>query len=225
VWVAQGRLADALDWAREQHLSPQDDLSYRREFEHITLARVLLAQHKSGRAAHSLLEAVGLLERLLSAAEHGERADGALEVLVLLALAHQTNGDIPAALIPLERALTLAEPEGYVRTFVDEGPPMAVLLESAAKHGIAPIYARQLLTAFGTAEERPPAKQDLIEPLSERELEVLHLLAQGLSNQEISTRLFLALDTVKGHNRKIFSKLQVQRRTEAIARARALGLL
>ena len=138
VWVAQGRLGEALDWAREQGLSAEDDLSYLREFEHITLARVLLAQYKSDRADRSILEAMGLLERLLQAAEAGERTGSVIEILVLQALAHQMQGDIPAALVPLERALTLAEPEGYVRIFVDEGPPMAVLLEEAAKHGIAP---------------------------------------------------------------------------------------
>ena len=157
VWVAQGRLGEALGWAREQGLSVDDDLSYLREFEHITLARVLLARYKSDRADRSILEAMGLLERLLQAAEEGERTGSVIEILVLQALAHQTQGDIPAALVPLERALTLAEPEGYVRMFVDEGPPMAVLLEEAAKHGIAPNYVRQLLTAFGSGcrTERP----------------------------------------------------------------------
>ena len=130
VWVAQGRLGEALGWAREQGLSAEDDLSYLREFEHITLARVLLARYKSDRADRSMLEAMGLLERLLQAAEAGERTGSVIEILVLQALAHQMQGDIPAALVPLERALTLAEPEGYVRIFVDEGPPMAALLRS-----------------------------------------------------------------------------------------------
>ena len=151
VWVAQGRLGEALDWAREQGLSAEDDLSYLREFEHITLARVLLARYKSDRADRSMHEAMGLLERLLQAAEAGERTGSVIEILVLQALAHQMQGDIPAALVPLERALTLAEPEGYVRMFVDEGTPMAVLLEEAAKHGIAPNYVRRLLAAFGAA--------------------------------------------------------------------------
>src|SRR2546430_16610847 len=135
VWVAQGRLGEALDWAREQGLSVSDDLSYLREFEHVTLARVLLARSKSDRADRSLREAMGLLERLLQAAEEGERTGSVIEILVLQALAHQRQGEIPAALVPLELALTLAEPKGYVRIFVDEGPPMAVLLEKAAKHG------------------------------------------------------------------------------------------
>ena len=101
VWVAQGRLGEALDWAREQGLSAEDDLSYLREFEHITLARVLLARYKSDRADRSMREAMGLLERLLQAAEEGERTGSVIEILVLQALAHQTQGDIPAALAPL----------------------------------------------------------------------------------------------------------------------------
>ena len=121
MWVAQGRLGEALGWAREQGLSADDDLSYLREFEHITLARVLLARYKSDREDRSIHEAMGLLERLLQAAEAGERTGSVIEILVLQALAHQAQGDIPAALVPLERALTLAEPEGYVRIFVDEG--------------------------------------------------------------------------------------------------------
>jgi ATP/maltotriose-dependent transcriptional regulator MalT len=231
VWVAQGRFGEALGWAREQGLEASDDLSYLREFEHITLARVLLARYPVDRTDRSIHGAVGLLERLLQAAQEGRRMGNVLEILLLQALAHQAQGDLPAALVPLERALTLAEPEGYVRSFVDEGSPMAVLLEEAAKHGIAPNYVRQLLAAFEAEKQQsentsyPPPAQPLIEPLSPRELEVLHLIAQGLSNQEISERLFLALGTVKGHNQQIFGKLQVQRRTEAVARARELGLL
>jgi LuxR family transcriptional regulator, maltose regulon positive regulatory protein len=231
VWVAQGRLGEALGWAREQGLEASDDLSYLREFNHITLARVLLARYRGDRTDRSMYGVVGLLERLLPAAQAGGRMGNVLEILLLQALAHQTQGDLPAALVPLERALTLAEPEGYVRSFVDEGPPMAVLLEEAAKHGIAPNYVRQLLAAFEAEKQQsennsyPPPAQPLIEPLSPREVEVLQLIAQGLSNQEISERLFLALGTVKGHNQQIFGKLQVQRRTEAVARARELGLL
>src|SRR2546423_11685991 len=130
VWVAQGRLGETFDWAREQGLSVSDDLSYLREFEHITLARVLLARSKSDRTEYSMLEAVELLERLLQAAEAGKRTGSIIEILLLQALAHQMQGDISAALVPLERALMLAEPEGYVRIFVDEGPPMAVMLRS-----------------------------------------------------------------------------------------------
>jgi LuxR family maltose regulon positive regulatory protein len=239
MWVAQGKLGEALNWAREQGLSPDDKLSYLREFEHITLARILLALYKSDHADRSILEVMGLLERLLKAAEEGGRTGSAIEILALQALAHQAQGDSPTALMPLHRALKLAEPEGYVRTFLDEGPPMAQLLSEAVARGIMPGFIGKLLAVFVAEEQKsegksnlPPALpeghrggESLSEPLSQRELEILRLIAQGLSNREISQRLFLALNTVKGHNQKIYSKLQVQSRTEAIARARELDLL
>ena len=127
----------------------------------------------------------------------------------------------------LGEALALAEPGGFIRIFVDEGMPMARLLSEAAAHGIMPDYTGRLLAAFEAEPYLSPAPpaQPLTEPLSQRELEVLQLIAQGLSNREISERLFLALDTVKGHNRSIFGKLLVKRRTEAVAKARSLGIL
>jgi LuxR family transcriptional regulator, maltose regulon positive regulatory protein len=231
VWVAQGRLAEALGWTREQGLSAHDDLSYLREFEHITLARVLLARYKSDREEHSIHEAMELLECLLQAAEEGGRMGSVIEILMLQALAHEVQGDSSTALVPLERALSLAEPEGYVRVFVDEGRPMAQLLSEAAAHGIMPAYTTKLLAVLESEEHKSEEgshrfpTESVVEPLSQRELEVLRLIARGLSNREISQRLFLALSTVKGHNRIIFSKLMVQRRTEAVARARELGLL
>ena len=227
VWVAQGRLAEALDWAREHDLSAHDDLTYLREFEHITLARVLLARYKSEREERSIHEAMKLLERLQKAAEAGERTGRAIEILVLQALAHEAQGDIPAALGPLQRSLGLAEPEGYVRVFVDEGAPMARLLSEAAAHGIMPNYTGKLLAAFEAEAHKgeDESYSSLVEPLSQRELEVLQLIARGLSNREIGERLFLALDTVKGHNRRIFGKLSVGRRTEAVEKARSLNIL
>jgi LuxR family maltose regulon positive regulatory protein len=149
----------------------------------------------------------------------------------------QALGNIPLAFGPLERALTLAEPEGYVRVFVAEGAPMAELLtgmNAGRENGKLALseavhrYIRSLLVSFGKQEDRLPSirsHQALVEPLSQREVEVLRLIAQGLSNREIGERLFLSLNTVKGHNQKIFGKLQVQNRTEAVARARELGLL
>jgi len=238
VWIAQGRLTEATAWAQEQGLAADDKLSYLREFEHITLARLLLARYQSEQAVYLIDEAMDLLARLLYAAEAGERMGSVIEILLLQALAHAALGDIPSALAPLERALTLAEPEGYVRLFADERAPMACLLTEAAARGIKPDYIPRLLAAFEAGEPKgepnppppvsptpAPSAQPLIEPLSEREIEVLHLIAQGLSNRAIADRLFIALSTVKGHNRVIFGKLQVQRRTEAVARARELGLL
>jgi LuxR family maltose regulon positive regulatory protein len=161
-----------------------------------------------------------------------------LKVMALQAVALQAHGEHDNALQVLGDVLALAEPGGFIRIFVDEGTPMAELLTMMKdkKDERMNEYIHKLLTAFGQEEKLhsssfiPSASlrtglQPLIEPLSQRELEVLQLIAQGLSNREISERLFLALDTVKGHNRRIYGKLQVQRRTEAIARARELGLL
>jgi len=231
VWVSQGRLDEALAWAREEGLSVENELSYLREFDHITLARVLLARYQSDRAGGSISGVVGLLERLLKAAEEGGRKGSVIEILVLQAIAYHAQGDLPAALLPLQHALALAEPEGYVRMFLDEGSSMMQLIREASAREIMPDYTDKLLAAFEAekrkSEDKPdlPPAQPLIEPLSQRELKILQLVAQGLSNREIGERLFLALDTIKGHNRKIFDKLQVQSRTEAIARARELGLL
>ena len=187
-------------------------------------ARVLLAQDDPA-AAMAVLEPLG--RRL----EAQGWADELLRALVLQAVArHAIRGDgiTPHA---LSEALALAEPGGFIRLFVDEGAPMAELLYAARAQGIRPEYVGTLLAAFQleAKDERPvssaPGPASWAGPLSPRELEVLRLIADGLSNQEIGRRLFLALDTVKGHNRRIFEKLSVRRRTEAVARARELGLL
>jgi LuxR family maltose regulon positive regulatory protein len=225
VWLEKGRMGEALGWVREQGLSVSDDLSYRREFDHITLTRVLLALYESERQDRSWLEAMGLLERLLQAAQDGERIGSVLEILVLQALAHQIHGDIPAALEPLSRALSLAEPEGYVRKFVDEGPSMARLLEVAVKHGNTPHSARRLLTAFGSASDSSPVTQALIEPLSKRELQVLRLLRTDLDGPDMAHELVVSLNTVRTHIKNIYSKLGVSNRRAAIRRAEELGLL
>ncbi len=156
IWVAQGRLTKALEWVREQGLSADDDLSYLREFEHITLARILIAQYQNDRMDGSIHAAMRLLDRLLQAAEEGSRMGSVIEILVLQALAHQAQGNITPALAPLERALTLAEPEGYVRIFVDEGKPMAELLTRIeAKDGTLRVkeYILKLLSAFDVHKE------------------------------------------------------------------------
>jgi LuxR family maltose regulon positive regulatory protein len=150
--------------------------------------------------------------------------DERLKVMVLQAVAHHAHGGEDKAARLSGEALVLAEPEGFIRLFVDEGAPMSGLLSAAAARQVMPDYVAKLLAAFRTKPELP-STQPLFEPLSQRELEVLRLIAEGLSNQEIGGRLFLALDTIKGHNRRIFEKLEVKRRTEAIARGRELGLL
>jgi LuxR family maltose regulon positive regulatory protein len=221
VWIAQGSLGEALGWAHEQGLSADDDLNYLREFEHITLARLLLAQ----RAEPDVHEAARLLERLLLAAEDGDRTGRVIEILVLQALAHQRLGDIPAALACLERAVTLAEPEGYVRIFADEGPPVASLLKALAKQGIARTYVRRLLAAVGETGHDSPVKQALIEPLSERELDVLRLLGSELDGPAIARELTVSLNTIRTHTKNIYAKLAVTSRRAAVRRAAELGLL
>jgi LuxR family transcriptional regulator, maltose regulon positive regulatory protein len=225
VWIRQGRIGEALGWAREQDLSVDDDLSYLREFEHITLARLLLARYQSERAEPSLHDATRLLKRLLLTAEKGGRTGRVIEILVLRALAHQALGDIPAALADLEGAMMLAEPEGYVRVFADEGPAMASLLRAAAKQGIRRDHVRRLLAAVSGAEHGGPVEQALIEPLSERELDVLRLLATELDGPAIARELMVSLNTMRTHTKNIYAKLAVTNRRAAVRRAAELGLL
>ena len=225
VWIAQGRLGQALGWAREQGLSVDDDLSYLREFEHITLARLLLARYQGERAERSADEAARLLERLLLAAEAGGRTGRVIEILVLRALAHQALGDLPAALGFLDHAVTLAEPEGYVRVFADEGPPMASLLRAAAKQGARPGYVRRLLAAASGIERNGPTEQALIEPLSDRELDVLRLLGSELDGPAIARELMVSLNTMRTHTKNIYAKLAVTSRRAAVRRAAELNLL
>ncbi len=218
MWLAQGRLADALGWVRAEGLAATDDLSYLREFEHVTLARILMAQG-------SVDQALELLARLAQAAEEGSRSGSLIEIQIVLALAHQLQGDLPAALTSLEAALVLAEPEGYVRTFVDEGPAMATLLEAAAEKEIAPRYVGRLLAAFSTTTRAPAAAPGLVEPLSDRERDVLRLLGTELSGPEIARELVVSLNTVRSHTKAIYAKLGVNSRRTAVRRAQELGLL
>jgi LuxR family maltose regulon positive regulatory protein len=230
-WLAQGKLAAAARWARQRGLTADGQPEQVEAFDFfslnafVVLARILLARKRWD-------EAIGLLSRLLEAAEAGERTSKAIEILGLQAMAAQAKGDTSLALAAIENALTLAMPQGFVQTFVDEGPPMAHLLYQALGRGMEPEYVSRLLAAFPVAEPEPAAPtgsqtqgSGLIEPLSERELQVLHLIAEGLTNREIAARLFLSLNTVKGHTRNIYGKLNVHSRTQAVARAQALGLI
>jgi LuxR family maltose regulon positive regulatory protein len=167
-----------------------------------------------------------LLAELLEAAEGAERTGSMIKLLPLQALAFQARGDLDQALPTLERALSLAEPEGYVRTFVDEGQPMGRLLRRALTQGILPGYTSRLLGALGeSVQPAPPAVQALVEPLTERELEVLRLIAGGLSNREIAQELVVAVSTVKTHINHIYGKLDAKSRIQAVAKAQALDLL
>ena len=219
LWLALVRddQAAASRWVQKSGLSADDELTFGREPEHILLARALIALNKPTQANR-------LLERLLLAAQAGGRTERAIEILALRALAFQALGDATQALACLERALSLAEPEGYVRLFVDEGQAMNKLLRQAVSRGVAPGYARKLLAAFATpARETPP--QTLIDPLSERELEVLQLLATSLSSTDIARELSVAVSTVRSHTKSIYSKLNVHRRMDAIERAKELQLI
>jgi LuxR family maltose regulon positive regulatory protein len=224
--LSQGDLTAATRWAasREAELCADEEPEYMREFEYLTLVRILIARGRYD-------EALNMLERLLETAERGGRMGRAIGILVLQALAFQALGRNDQAAAMLERALSLAEPEGYVRTFLDEGEPMVELLRRAAAQGIAVEYARKLLIAFDAweiervREDRPAAHTPaLVEPLSDRELEVLRLVAAGLTNREIAKELVIAVSTVKSHTNHIYGKLGVKNRTQAVAQARALGL-
>jgi LuxR family maltose regulon positive regulatory protein len=202
LWIRQGRLAEAAAWVRERDLSPDDELAYMREFEHITLARLLRARSVLERGRDTARETTDLLGRLRLAAEAGGRTGSLIEILVLEALAHQGHGDSRSSQVALDRALTLAEPEGYVRMFADEGLP----------------------AAFGPSTGQMPNQQGLIEPLSERELEVLRLLASDLDGPDIARELVVSLNTVRTHTKNIYAKLGVHDRRAAVRRAAELGL-
>lgn len=218
VWIAQGRLSDALGWAGGRGLSVDDDLSYLSEFEYMVLTQIIVAQHKNDLA-------LGLLDRLLQAAEAGGRTGSLIEILVAQALAHGDRGDICAALTPLARALTLAEPEGYMHVFVSQGSPMMALLGEAAKAGLAPIYVRRLRGAIGKPAISTSISQNLIDPLSDRELDVLKLLGTEMSGPEIARTLVVSLNTMRTHTKNIYSKLDVNSRRAAVSRAKELGLI
>ena len=227
IYLKQGDLFKALEWMHKSGLSLSDAPDYLREFERLTLAKVALSEYQNDPKEQIVRDVLRSLEIHLKLAEKQNRLRSQIEILILQALAFHAKGDISKALASLGQALTLAEPEGYLRIFVAEGAPMKDLL-SKLGDGYPKKYAAKILAGFTQPNNIHPSSripQPLIEPLSERELEVLRLIAQGLSNQEITEKLFVALSTVKGHNLRIFAKLQAKSRTEAVARARELGLL
>jgi LuxR family maltose regulon positive regulatory protein len=234
--LAHGGLAEAAHWVQARGLGADDQSSYSREGEYLVLARVLLAQHTPDRA-------LGLLERLHTLAVTQGRWASVIEILALQALARAAAGDEAGALTALAEALTLAAPEGYLRVFADEGAPMEALLGRLATaqragrvgvvRGVPPDYLDRLAGAFardGAPIDRQrgriaAAQPGLVAPLSARELEVLALLAAGSSNRAIAEELVITLDTVKRHVTHILDKLGATNRTQAVTRARALGLL
>ena len=229
IHLKQRRLDKAQAWVQERGLSVTDEVNYLGEYDYLTLARA--------RMAESSFEGVSdLLERLLALAESQKRTGSVIEILLTQALLHQAQGRRPQALAALERALTLTEPEGYVRIYLDEGEAMRLLISdlrltiAARPHPLLGYVNRILDFSSQSTEVNHQSKivnpkSTLVESLTDRELEILRLIATGHSNAEIGQRLYLALSTVKGHNLRIFNKLQVQNRTEAAARARELSLL
>jgi LuxR family maltose regulon positive regulatory protein len=223
--LRRGERAHAQEWARERHLSSDDGPSYLREYEHLTLARLLIARHRAEPDARELGNAMTLLDRLLAAAERGGRGASVIEVLILQAVAHEAGGDAPASLAALHRAVVLAQPEGYVRLFIDEGAPMAVLLKALRKQPAAPAYVNRLLAATTTVGAPASIPQTLVEPLSERELDVLRLLGGDLGGPDIARQLSVSLNTLRTHTKNIYAKLGVTSRRAAVRQARDLNLI
>jgi LuxR family maltose regulon positive regulatory protein len=226
LWLRQGRLESVERWAHNLGLTAQQDITYSNENDLLTLAQLLLAQKK-------LPAAAALLQRLIASTENCEHRALCLTAQLWYAVVLDAQGQSREARQALVHVLQQAEPEGYVRLFIDAGLPVARLLYQAIDHDLAPDYARRLLAAFPQTDWSPQPEraqpvaltEDLIEPLSDRELEVLRLIDQGLSNSEIAAKLVLSTGTVKVHSHNIFSKLGVSNRTQAVNKARALGLI
>ena len=228
LWLAMGQVETAVQWATTTGLTIDTPLSYHHDLHHINLLRILVAQgNETGQQASDLAQ------NLLQAAQKAGWVHESIEILLLQALAKQSCKQTDVALRSLQQALALAQPGGYIRIFLDEGAPMALLLAQLAPDNEA---ARQILAVLADeemGEEKTaviPAPMSttqpaLIEPLSEREIDVLQLIAEGFSNQEIALELSVSLSTVKWHSSNIYSKLAVKNRSQAVAKARTLGLL
>jgi LuxR family maltose regulon positive regulatory protein len=229
IWLAEGKLDLAAQWLNEDGPSIDGDLPFVYEADYVAVARVLLAQGR-------LDSAVDLLTRLQGVAEVGGRYLRVIELLLLLSIAAQAKDDLPQALMQLEQALILGESRGMIRTFVDEGPDLARLLYAAVKQNIMPEYVQRIIAAFPietpmsttghTSSDGYSSSEDMwVEPLTDRETEILHLISEGLTNKEIGSRLYISGNTTKAHLRNIFGKLGVKNRTQAVAKGRTLGII
>jgi LuxR family maltose regulon positive regulatory protein len=233
LWIAQNDFHAIAHWEQQHDTEWQSQIGRARDNLSIVLAHACIARYHRYHEDTALHRARQLLEPVLEQAQAGGLMFNVVRLLILEALALYAQGETSSAITALKRALALAEPESYMRSFLDLGKPMEEFLSWSMESGSLsePVlrgYVSKLLSHFAVAYPvafRQPTGGGLIEPLTGRELEILRLIAQGLSNREISERLFLALNTVKGYNRIIFDKLQVHRRTEAVARARELDLL
>jgi LuxR family maltose regulon positive regulatory protein len=234
IHVAQGRVAEARDWAGKRQVTVDDELSYLREYEHITLARLLIAKHGAD-DQRSLEDADQLLVRLRTAAQSGGRMGSVIETLVLQAMTRHKLGNLRSALDLLGEAVMLAEPEQYLRTFLDEGVAMRELLRHAIARGLASSYTRHVLSTFDKPVHVAPAgavnantATNAIAPeqvLTTRETEILRLISTGMRNQEIADHLDISGATVKRHIANAYGKLGASHRTEALLRANELKLL
>jgi ATP/maltotriose-dependent transcriptional regulator MalT len=222
LWLAQGNIPAANRWAAtlQHELNEEGELTYEHLDGYIVLVRLRMVRGE-------LTEALRLLGRLLHMAESARLIGQVIEVLVLQALSFQVQGNPPRAMLALTRAFELAEPQGYVRIFLDDGEPMLALLHHARSRSIAPDYLDKLFAAFGTTAQQisSPLAAVFLDPLSEREREILRLLAAGLSTHEIADELVIVVGTVRNHIKHIHSKLDAHSRLQAVERARTLNLL
>ncbi|MFN0281206.1 MAG: LuxR C-terminal-related transcriptional regulator [Kineosporiaceae bacterium] len=226
--IAQGRLEDGWDWAHEHRVTTADDLTYLSEYNHLTLARLLVAQHRAEGSPDRLTGALDLLDRLLAGAQDGGRGASVVDARLLKALVHDARGERVEAMTQLDRALADAVPAGYVRLFLDEGASMEGLLRSAEQRPRTGELARAVLGAAADAAPASvprPADDPAPGGLSEREVDVLRMLATSLTGPEIAQHLFMSVNTFRTHSRHIFTKLDVKTRRAAVTRAGELDLL
>ncbi len=227
VQLKLNHLIDVEDWIKKNDIHPDKPLQFLYEYELITYARYLQTKFSIDQDRSKLLEAISLLKRLKTFAENQNRRGSLLEILILLSLIQDTAEQFSPAQKTLVQAIKLAEAEGYVQMFVDEGESMEQLLKVILDLESPPEYAKQLLNVFKEGRDAGSelVNLGLVDPLSPRELEIIQLIGQGLSNTEICAKLFVAMSTIKNHNQRIFEKLGVNRRTEAVIKAQKIGLI
>lgn len=219
LFLSQGLLNEAEEWLQQNQTLLETRSLIPALQERMIWARVSVARQEAR-------EILAQLEELLEQAQHLGLFRWAIQIYCLQSLALQAQGRTNEALSKLESALALAEPEGYVQVFLEEGPRILDLIHMAQKRGIAPGFVSRLIEAFtGQSSRRETRPVSVQGPLSKREMELLRLIAEGCSNKEIATRLVISIGTVKRHTSNIFTKLSVKNRTEAVAKTREIGLL